>query len=217
MPAGSPGMTIEVKELRSGQRYVLDTPLTASFGSVEVQIVNISTGGLQMIHPLPQRVGSSSRLSFRIGDVAVSATARLIWSHLAKTPTGKMAYRSGIRVEDPAFAASVQALVDRGYVKSDSDSLERKKKRLIEKERERSDKHLVKALPMEALSSEQLLLIQHARERMRANPLEATRLYQQARTADAAKDVSEDIVAVWEYLERSIGIATIMKVFDGKV
>jgi hypothetical protein len=212
-------MTIEVKELRSGQRYVLDTPLSASFGSAEVQIVNISTGGLQIIHPLPQRVGSSSRLFFRIGDITVAITGRMIWSHLSKTPgtSGKMAYCSGIRVEDPEFAASVQALVARGFVNPDGDSLERKKKRLIEKERERSDKHLVKALPMEALSSEQLLLIQHARERLRTNPLEATRLYQQAKTADAATGVPEDVLAVWEYLERSIGIATITKVFNGKV
>lgn len=209
-------MTIEVKELRSGQRYVLDTPLSASFGSTEVQIVNISTGGLQILHPLPQRVGSSSRLWFRIGDVVVSTTARLLWSHLSKSSNGKMTYCSGLRVEDPEYAASVKALVDRGFVKNDGDSLERKKQRLIQKERERSDKFLVKALPMEALSSEQMLLIQHARERLKANPLEASRLYHQARTAEAANGQREDVVAVWEYLERSIGIATITKVFEGK-
>ena len=210
-------MTIEVKELRSGQRYVLETPLSASFGATEVQIVNISMGGVQIIHPLPQRIGSTSRLAFRMGDVAVSTSGRMMWSHLSKAP-GKLTYRSGIRVEDPEFAASVRALIDRRIVSLDNDSLERKRKRLLEKERERSDKHLVKALPTEAsLSSEQLLLIQHARERLRGNPGEAARLYHQARSADAAGGVREDVLAVWEYLERSIGLDKIMKVFESKI
>jgi len=213
-------MTIEVKELRLGQRYVLDTPVSASFGATEVQIVNISTGGVQIIHPLPQRIGSTSRLHFRIGDVMVSTNARMLWSHLAKTPntSGKMMYQSGLRIEDPEFAASVKALVERGIVNEDSDSLDRKRKRLIEKEKERSDKHLLRTLPgtEPSISSEQLLLIQHARERLKANPAEASRLYHIAKTADAAKDVREDVLAVWEYLERSITLATITRVFETK-
>jgi len=211
-------MTVEIKELRSGQRYVLDHPVSASFGATEVQIVNISTGGIQIIHPLPQRIGSSSRLWFRIQDTAVSTSGRMIWSHLSKDEnTGKTTYRSGIRIEDLEFAAVVNSLVERAILKADSDSLDRKKKLLLEKEKRRSDKHMVKALPTESsLSSEQLLLIQHARERLRSNPNEAARLYQQARTADAAQDVREDAVAVWEYLERSIALGTITKVFEGK-
>ena len=212
-------MTIEVKELRAAERYILDTPVSASFGASEVSIVNIGSGGIQIIHPLPIRIGSTSRLWFRIRDVAVATNGRLIWSHLAKPSSngGKLSYRSGIRIEDLEFAAAVRTLVDRGFLTPDSDSLERKRKRLIEKERERSDKHLVRAVPSEAtLSSEQLLLIQHARERMRANPLEADRLYQQARTADAAKDANRDIIAVWEYLERTISLPTITRVLEGK-
>ncbi|HJQ38817.1 MAG TPA: hypothetical protein VKB93_16905 [Thermoanaerobaculia bacterium] len=209
-------MSIEVKELRSGQRYVPDTPLPASFGSAEVHIVNISSGGVQILHPLPQRVGSASRLFFRLGDVVVSTTGRMIWSHLSKSPGGgKMTYQSGLRVEDPEFAAAVQALVTRGIVSPDGDSMERKRKRLIEKEKEKSDKHLVKALPSETtLPSEQMLLIQQVRERLRANPAEASRLYEQARTADAATGVPQDVLAVWEYLERTISLAMITRVFE---
>lgn len=212
-------MTIEVKELRVAERYVVDPPLSASFGSFEVTVVNIGSGGVQVTHLIPLRLGSTSRLWFRIGDVNVATSARMIWSHLSKTPqtNGKLLYRSGLRVEDLEFAAVVRSLVDRGYIKPDADSLDRKRKRLIEKERERSDKHLVRAVPTETnLSAEQLLLIQHARERLRANPSEADRLYQQARTADAAKDIRQDAVAVWEYLERTIALPTITRVFEGK-
>lgn len=211
-------MTIEVKELRVAERYVVDPPLSASFGSSDVSIVNIGSGGVQITHPVPIRIGSSSRLWFRIGDVAVATSGRMIWSHIAKTQqNGRLFYRSGLRIEDPEFAAAVRTLVDRGYILPDGDSLERKRKRLIEKERERSDKHLVRVVPTETgLSSEQLLLIQHARERLRANPAEANRLYELARTADAAKDARHDVIAVWEYLERTIALQTIAKVFEGK-
>ena len=212
-------MTIEVKELRTGERYVLDTPVSASFGAAEVTVADIGYGGLQIQHPLPIRIGSSSRLVFRIGDVTIATSARMLWSHLWKVPNsnGKTTYRSGLRVEDPEFAAAVRSLIERQIIRPDSDSLDRKRKRLIEKERERSDKHLVKLLPSEVtLASEQLLLIQHARERLRANPTEASRLYQQARTADAATGVREEVLAVWEYLERTISLPTITRVFEGK-
>ena len=212
-------MTIEVKELRAAERYVFDTPLPGSFGASEVLIVNMGYGGVQIMHPLPIRIGSAGRLFFRLADTTVASSGRMVWSHLSKErdAKGKLVYRSGIRVEDADFAAAVRSFVERGYIRSDSDSLERKKQRLIQKERERSDKHLVKALPTESLSGEQALLIQHARERLRANPGEAIRLYEQARTADAAKGVPDDILAVWEYLERSIALATITKVFEGKI
>jgi len=212
-------MTIEVKELRTGERYVLDPPVSASFGAAEVKVADIGYGGLQISHPLPIRIGSSSRLVFRLGNVTIATTARMLWSHLWKVPNsnGKTTYRSGLRVEDQEFAAAVRSLIEQRLILPDNESLDRKRKRLIEKERERSDKHLVKALPTETtLASEQLLLIQHARERLRANPLEAARLFQQARTADAATGVREEILAVWEYLERTISLPTITRVFEGK-
>jgi len=212
-------MTIEVKELRAAERYVLDTPLSASFGSSDVQIVNIGAGGVQIVHALPLRIGSSARLWFRLGEIAVTTNGRLLWSHLAKPSTngGKLSYQSGIRVDDVEFAAAVRALVERGYIKPDDNSLEKKRQRLIQKERERSDKHLIRAVPTDTNpSSEQLLLIQHARERLRLNPAEADRLYERARTTDAAQNMRQDIVAVWEYLERTIALPTILRVFEGK-
>ncbi len=209
-------MTIDVKELRGAERYVPADSLAGTYGGSEVTIVNVGFGGAQITHSLPLRIGSSARLWFRVGDVAVQASARLIWSHLSKIEgSTKTCYRSGIRVEDPSFAEAIDTLVRRGIVSVDDGTLERKRRRLIEKERERSGKTIVKIVPAEAtISPEHLLLIEHARERLRANPHEAERLYAQARTADAANGVRQDAVAVWEYLERSIGLQTIMRVFD---
>ncbi|HUP60031.1 MAG TPA: PilZ domain-containing protein [Thermoanaerobaculia bacterium] len=210
-------MAIEVKELRSAERYVPDGSLSGSFGSAEVSIMNLSAGGLQILYPLPLRIGSASRVWFRVRDVGVTTQGRILWSHLSKTQdtSGKMQYKSGIKVEDPAYAEVIARLASNDYIKLDGDTMERKKKRLIEKEKERSGKHLLKVVPAEpTISPEQLLLIEHARERLKANPAIAARLYEQARTAEAANGVRTDIVAVWEYLERSIALPTITRVFE---
>jgi hypothetical protein len=212
-------MTIEVKELRVAERYVFNVPLAGSFGPSEVTLVNIGTGGVQITHPLPLRIGSSARFSFRIRDVAAATNGRLIWSHLSKTrdAAGNLSYRSGVRIEDASFADAVAALAERRIIQLDADSLERKRQRLLEKERSRSDKHLlVRPATEPTVSAEQLLLIEHARERLRMNPNEASRLYELARTADAAPGMRQDVLAVWEYLERSIALATITRVLESR-
>jgi hypothetical protein len=174
---------------------------------------------VQITHALPLRIGSSARFSFRIRDVAAATNGRLIWSQLSKTrdAAGHLIYRSGVRVEDASFAHVVSALAERGIIQLDADSLDRKRQRLLEKERSRSDKHLlVRPNAEPTISAEQLLLIEHARERLRANPNEASRLYELARTADAAPGIRHDVLAVWEYLERSIALTTITRVFESR-
>ena len=67
------------------------------------------------------------------------------------------------------------------------------------------------------------LLIEHARKQLLADPMEAQRWYQRAKYAithgteniagDAIRN-REDVLAVWEYLERSVDISTIALVFE---
>ncbi|MGZ5474839.1 MAG: hypothetical protein ACXWG4_12855, partial [Thermoanaerobaculia bacterium] len=69
----------------------------------------------------------------------------------------------------------------------------------------------------------QLLLVQHARERLLADPDEAQKWYHRAKYAitHGASNIEiesirnrEEVLAVWEYLERSIDIQTISRAFD---
>ena len=73
------------------------------------------------------------------------------------------------------------------------------------------------------ISPDQVLLIQHARARLKENFDEAHKWYSRAyfalrdgRTASSAELMKypEDVLAVWEYLERSVPLATIKRVFD---
>ncbi|HWW61260.1 MAG TPA: hypothetical protein VN181_07830 [Thermoanaerobaculia bacterium] len=211
---------VEVLEIRRHARYVIVEPLLGSFGSAEVMIRNLGDRGAQLQHASPLRIGTRSRLWFRSGGVTVGVQAHVIWSHLSQVPDehGKLLYQSGVEIDDnPDFLAALKALADHGVIRNDLNSLERKKKRLLEKEQEKSGKPTMKYVQREPdVPPDQALLIGHARERLRANPDEAQRYYDRAKTsgAEAVLVHRQDVVAVWEYLERTIDLPTIVKVFE---
>jgi hypothetical protein len=114
-----------------------------------VTIANISLGGLQIVHAQALRIGSRARMAFHYRDLAVAVPAKVIWSHLSKNPdpSGKLLYVSGLQLEsaDTQFAFAVNALFRSGAVRQDSESMERKKARI--QEREEARKALMKARP----------------------------------------------------------------------
>ena len=150
------------------------------------------------------------------------------WSRLSDKPNdeGKLLYHSGLRVDDPQadFAPAIQALADHGVIKRDTESLERKRRKYFDREQEKSSRPSVKLLRTEEISPDQALLIQHARERLQNDPEEARKWYNRARyaivesAAPIAADIRgrEDVLAVWEYLERSVPLSTIARVFEKK-
>ena len=146
-------MTTEVENTRKGERFtvlvLLPGTFGGTFGAAEVTIGNISLGGLQIVHAQSLRIGSRGRISFHYRDLSVTVPARVIWSHLSKNPdpSGKLLYESGLQLEssDPQYAAAINSLFRAGAVRQDSESMERKKARLLEREEAR--KALMKATP----------------------------------------------------------------------
>jgi hypothetical protein len=214
---------IKVTELRAGDRWVVTAPLSGSFGAAEVTVVNVGEQGVQLTHAQPLRIATRARLSIRGAQIF----GMVIWSRLSKTPNdeGKYLYQSGVRLEpvDDAFGAVLQSLRGRNQLLRDVTSLDRKRQRVAE--RERAPRPTMKFLRTESeIPSDQLLLVQHARERLRTNPDEARKWYQRARFAIDADDSPiaaeirhrEDVLAVWEYLERTVPLATIVRVFEKK-
>jgi len=131
-------MTTEVVELRKGDRFNVIEPLTGSFGAAEVAVVNLSLGGAQISHPQPLRIGTKAKLWFRRGDVSVSVQATVVWSHLASA-TGGMVYKSGIKLDavDAQYALALNTLVRADVLRHETDSLEKKKQRMQEREEAR--------------------------------------------------------------------------------
>lgn len=219
---------MEVTELRVAERFRTAEALVGSFGSASVTLLDVSASGAQIEHAQPLRIGTHARLWFKRGEVAVSLQAVTLWSHLSKSPNnqGKYLYNSGLRLdaESPGFYLALQALLDHGVIAPDRESLDRKKKRSLERMALKTSRPTMKYLrPDVEIPADQQLLIEHARKQLQADPLEAQRWYQRAKyaltqgTANIAGDAfrnREDVLAVWEYLERSVEISTIALVFE---
>jgi hypothetical protein len=205
-----------IEDLRSSDRYILNERLTGSFGSAPVTLIDLGEQGVQIEHLQPLRLATKGRLWFKRADVSVSLHAFVVWSKLF----GKV-YRSGLRIDEPAvdFLSAIQTMASHGILKKDDDSLNRKRKRIEEREKAKAGTPTMKFVPTESdISPDQVLLIQHARARLKENFDEAQKWYSRAyfalRTSGEATKYPEDVLAVWEYLERSVPLATIKRVFD---
>lgn len=89
-------------------------------------------------------------------------------------------------------------------------------------ERQQERKSVIKVIrTTQEFPPDQILLVQHARERLRANPEEALKWYNRGKFALAEGGGNpdpipnrEEVLAVWEYLERTIDVNTIVQVFE---
>jgi hypothetical protein len=219
---------MDVTELRKSDRFVAVDPLPGTFGTTSVIIVDLAAHGAQIEHAQPLRLGSTGKLAFRLGDINVLIAGITIWSHLSKAPNarGKYLYRSGVRIDAAGDDLSevVTQLAGGGFLKLDDQSMQRKKLRAEAKRLARAREPHMKVLPPDHdIPPDQILLIEHARTRLRSDPEEARRWYNRARFAlneEHSRGIAEsirhreDVLAVWEYLERTIDINMIVRVFE---
>ena len=218
---------MDVSDLRSNERFVASSVLPGSYGAASVTVVNLSVTGAQIEHAQPIRLGTVARFWFRRGDTSVSVQALTIWSRLSKSANaqGKLLYLSGLRLESDSndFVIAMQMLLDRGLIIADPQTLEKKRQKSVDRETEKAGKPVMKMLRMEPdVPSEQAMLIQHARERLRTHPDEAAKWFNRARFAlkEGGSPIAEslpyreDALAVWEYLERSVELSMIVRVFE---
>lgn len=223
--------TPDLSDLRDSDRFISAQPVTGSLGSVTITIINLGIGGLQVEHADPLKIGNQARLALEIPAAKLpEMRARVVWSRLSKTPNqkGKYLYRSGLRVDEDKdiLARSIGFLIKSGRVHLDSHSLERKK--LAQEEKARRASHPVMKMILTRkeldISADQVLLIQHARDRFKSNPQEAMKWYNRAKfsmneqavkgTSDSVMPFKEEVIAVWEFLERTIDLPKIARVFD---
>jgi len=209
---------------RGADRFIAVEPLSGSFGAASVEILNLADHGVQIEHAQPLRLATKARLWFKHSGITAAASGIVVWSHLSRTPNakGKFLYHSGIRIDEDMtpFRDAINQLTGQGLARLDVASMERKRKRAEEAERQRIGKPIVTMMrSAEAnIPSDQILLIQQARERLQANPDEALKWYNRAKFSTTDETIlhhREDVLAVWEYLDRSVDLATIQRVVDG--
>lgn len=131
-------MTIEIIELRKGDRFLATEPIPGTFGPADIVVIDLSLGGAKLSHPQPLRIGTHGKLFFKRGDITASAQAVVVWSHLSRDGGG-MSYISGLKLEavEPQYAMAVNSLLRGGVLRKDSESLEKKRERMIEREKKR--------------------------------------------------------------------------------
>lgn len=219
--------TENVEELRSVKRFVIDPPLRGAFANVDITIDDFAERGVQAEHAGPIKLGSVARLTFTIPvtQEVVRIQARVAWSRLSKKPdaSGKYLYRSGLRVEgDPDVMKSTLArMVQFSVARPDVASLERKRQALIERARARSAAPTMKPLASRVpdIPPDHVLIIQQARTRLLSTPEEAIKWYNRAKYSqtnapDIVQHHRDEVVAIWEYLERMIDINAIARILD---
>lgn len=208
---------------RSTARFAPERPFPATFNAsgitIPVGIRDLSVNGAQIEHAQSIRPATQGRLS--IDSVELNVPAIVIWSRLAAVDR----YRSGLRIDDQldVVAAAIRELLRRGLVAKGTDTLRRKQQALLEREQAIARQVSGTAPVQGGPSTEQIMLIRHARERLQSHPEEAIKWYNRARVTASEDQVRmagsgrvnrEDVLAVWEYLERSVDLRYIVRALE---
>ncbi len=217
---------------RSAYRFRIQEPLQGRFGHVNVSICDLSEKGLQIEHSeaLPQ--GFTGNLSYTIPGrkKQIDLHGEIRWS-VADSSGMNSRYRSGIAIDEnsEALTSCLDLFIRKGIAKLDRGARESKKPTVYPANASPNSEFVIAdGAPMQSrqddggVSVEQRA-IEQARERLGSSFDESLRWYNRARYAMAEDSVrqavigirhKEDVLAVWEFLGRTIDIATIAKVFN---
>ena len=203
---------------RSTPRFLPDVPFPATFtvagALTPVSIRDLSVTGAQIELGHSIRPGTKGLLNIELVEVQ----AVVIWSQLAAPGV----YRSGLGIHGQidVVAATIRDLLGRGLVKKQGDETLRKREEALRQRDETAARIVNPAAKPAGPSEEQLRLVRKARERMLMHPEEAVRWYNRARAtatedhlriAGSGRPNREDVLAVWEYLERSIDLRLVVQ------
>lgn len=226
MPPDEP---TDAAELRRAARYLALSPIAAHLGSIDVVIHDLCEGGFQIEHSEPVKLANSAWIDFENPRTfeTIEFRCRVVWSRLSSQldSRGKPLYRSGIRIEeaDDANRAALQRLLQQA-TRPDVESMEKKRRKLSAAAAAKASRPIIKYQRQSELEAEQISQIQTARKKLRAEPVEAIRWYNRARYSLSAQDYNvvqeatkqgyrEEVLAVWEYLQRKVPLGMIARVF----
>lgn len=223
---------MHIKESRVHDRFVAVPPLSANMGRSPISICDLGAEGLQIEHSEPLRPHDQCTISFEDPwkRSTIELEARILWTRVFKDPSGHYLYRSGVKVGSPAtLKQALNSLLQKGAARLDEESLERKRRTLEERANDVLGQMFVRAAGATAserlLTQAQIASIHHAADRLNANPDEAKRWAVLARfavnndprhIAIRNGNVDDEFLAVWEYLDEAIPIASIRELLENR-
>ena len=206
---------------RSTARFVSTDPVPATFSTpgttLPVSLRDVSVIGAQIEHVQPVRPALQGRLL--IGELDAMAT--VVWTRL----TGPGRYRSGLRIDAPleVIAAAIREMLSRGVVRKGEDTLRLREEARIERERQRARLTGAAVKAYAGLPAADVRMVRAAREWLQTHADEATKWYNRARMtanedhlrlAGSGRPNREDVLAIWEYLERRFDLRDIVAALE---
>jgi len=214
----------DVTDARSENRYLAQVTLSGTLGSTDVTVVDLGEHGAQVRHPTPVKLGSIARLAFPLptghGQVRVQAT--VVWSRIATKAdaNGRRDFFTGLRLDDDEGSVknAIQDMLRSNAIRPDRASLEKKKRMLAEKEKAKQHGGVKFMGQRMRIPDDVILLVKQTRARLADNPAEAVKWYNRAKFSLDQSGVQiharDEVLAVWEYLERSIEIDIIIRIIE---
>jgi Tfp pilus assembly protein PilZ len=218
---------MDIVESRQEERYTVSGRVEGTLAGIEVVLVDLGLHGVQLKHATPIKLGSSGKLALSIAgsDEKLEIPAHVVWSRLATkaAPGGERPYFTGARLDDKdgKMASVIGRLLNMALAKPDKESIERKKKTLEERQRSKQQPG-IKFFGARAprVPDDVILLVRQTRQRLQANPAENVKWLNRAKYSldEAGVQIHhrDDVLAVWEYLERSVELDIIARVLDSK-
>lgn len=199
----------EPANTRAAPRYIPRRQIDGVFNNVRFSIVQISATGFRIRHNEELTPGDEAKLSFALLNAAQSFAmrARVVWTSVAREKDGdaRSFFISGLRVT---------AHVDR--LSKAIDLLK------AAHELEPDRRSTPRTAPPSAASDEEVASVMKAVQRFATDPVEASRWQARARFSLSDADVRrhapakprerEEVLAVWEFLERQVEVPKIVEV-----
>lgn len=187
----------------------MDATFSAVTTTIDVTLRDLSVIGAQIEHSQPLRPAMQGRLI--IGEF--EAPASVVWTRLA----GPGQYRSGLRIEAPleVVAAAIRDLLARGVVRKGEDTIRQREEARIDRQKSRMRLTGMDARSVSGPSAVDAHRIRDARKWLLAHPDEAMKWYHRVRAtatedhlriAGSGRTNREDVLAVWECLERGVDL-----------
>ena len=187
-------------------RYVPRRQLGGTFRDTRFTLMQLSTTGLRIRHDETLRPGDVARITVSLQRPArtFAMQARVVWTSIAQ------------RGDSPTFCISGIRVIDLGPLQQVIHHLREARDLQPDEGRRRN------VSPLSGLTDEEVASIIRIVRRFSADPVEAGRWYSRARFALADEQVRaaapqrardrEEVVGVWECLDRSIDIPKIASV-----
>jgi hypothetical protein len=196
----------ETPELRVAPRYVPRRQLGGTFRDLRFTLMQLSTTGLRIRHDDTLRPGDVARLTLALQRPArtFAMQARVVWTSIAQ------------RGDGPTFCISGLRVIDAGPLQHVIQHLREARDLQADEGRRRGTS------PLSGLTDEEVASIIRVVRRFTADPVEAGRWYTRARFALADEEIRaaapqrardrEEVIGVWECLDRSLDIAKVASV-----